>query len=210
MQIDSRQLPLVPFAGTVHCVPRPLRDIQPGETYLVVSLGNNGQRTFRERADHLRFLTKLERIASRYGWTILAYCLMTNRYRLVVRAGERGLSDGMRDLNGGFARWSNRRYGRFGHLWRNRFFAQRMESEAQTLLTCRYVVLNAVRARMCKLPEEYVWSCYRASAGFTASPRFLRGDKLSPLFGSHADRPVNGDRSFVAEGLAEIAAATSG
>jgi REP element-mobilizing transposase RayT len=189
---------------------RPRRNIESGEVYHLTSRGNNGQRTFRERSDHLHFLALLEIVATRYGWTILAYCLMSNHYHLVVRAGDLGISDGMRDLNGGFARWSNRRYGRTGHLWRNRFFAKRLENEAHALLTCRYVVLNAVRARMCRLPEEYVWSSYRASVGLAVPPRFLKVDEPLALFCNVRRFGKREYRLFVAEGVAEIAATTSG
>jgi putative transposase len=191
-------------------VPRKLRDIQAGEIYHVISRGNGGRKTFRARDDFLYFLALLERVAERYEWTVLAYCLMSNHYHLVVRAGERGLSDGMRDLNGIFSRWSNKRYGRSGHLWLNRFFCKHVASGGQALLTCRYVVLNPVRARMCRLPEEYVWSSYRACADLVRPAPFLRVDELLAFFGNNTAAARRAYVAFVAEGVAEIEAATSG
>lgn len=191
-------------------MPRKPREIEPGEIYHVISRGNGGRKTFRARDDFLFFLSLLDRVAARYEWTVLAYCLMSNHYHLVVRSGERGLSDGMRDLNGTFARWSNKRYGRSGHLWLNRFFCKHVASGGQALLTCRYVVLNPVRARVCRVPEEYVWSSYCASAGLVQPRPFLRVDELLSLFGRDPEAARRAYVAFVAEGVAEIESTTSG
>lgn len=191
-------------------MPRASRVIASGETYHLVSKGNDGQKTFRSRDDHLVFLMMLERVAMRYGWCVLAYCLMSNHYHLVVRAGDAGLSDGMRDLNGGFARWSNKRYGRSGHLWRNRFFSKHLDSDVAVILACRYVVLNPVRARVCRLAEEYAWSSYRATVGILRRRPFLFIDDVLAFFGRKRDDARRGYDAFIAEGVAELEATTSG
>lgn len=55
-----------------------------------------------------------------------------------------------------------------------------------------------------------MWSSYRASAGFAQPPRFLHVTELLTLFGERPDKARREYRAFVAQGVAEIAAATSG
>jgi len=43
--------------------------------------------------------------------------LMTNQYHLVIETPDSNLSKGMRQLNGVFTQYSNRRHGRSGHLF---------------------------------------------------------------------------------------------
>ena len=55
------------------------RDEGPGYHH-IVTRGNNKQRIYGDDVDRQNFCSKLDRIAIRYGWSILAYCLMDNHY----------------------------------------------------------------------------------------------------------------------------------
>src|SRR5205823_2647292 len=116
----------------------------PGGIYHVGSRGNRGGRIYADDYERLVFLKLLERVATRYRWTCHAYCLMANHYHLLISI-ESGLSDGMRELNGEFASFTNVRHDLEGHLFRNRFWSELIESEAHMLETSRYVVLNPIR-----------------------------------------------------------------
>mgnify|MGYP001820875316 CR=1 FL=1 len=63
----------------------------------------------------------------------------------------------MQNVNGGFAKWFNRLYGRRGPFWADRFKnPQLLDAEAvQSVIL--YTELNAVRARLVKRPEDYKW-----------------------------------------------------
>lgn len=65
------------------------------------------------------------------------------------------VSELMRNIQQAFARWFNRRYGRSGPFWAGRF--QSVESE-DLLETALYVELNAVRAGLVDLPEQWPYS----------------------------------------------------
>ena len=152
---------------------RALRIEVPRGTYHVGSRGNRGCRIYADDFERRAFLQLLQRIAARHRWTCLAYCLMSNHYHLVIQIDEEGLSDGMRELNGEFACFTNVRHGLDGHLFRNRFWSELIESEAHMLETSRYVVLNPIRAELCKTPERWRWSSYRACIGLDFPPAFL-------------------------------------
>jgi REP element-mobilizing transposase RayT len=73
---------------------------EPGGIYHVISRGNNRGRLYWDELDREVFLARLSRVAQKYGWAGLAYCLMTNHFHLVVQILDGGLSAGMQELNG--------------------------------------------------------------------------------------------------------------
>jgi DNA-directed RNA polymerase specialized sigma24 family protein len=91
----------------------------------------------------------------------------------------------MRQLNGVYTQFSNRRQRRVGHLFQGRYKAILVDRDAYLLELTRYVVLNPVRAGMVKSPGEWPWSSYNAMMGREASPRWLATDKILSQFGSN-------------------------
>jgi len=70
-------------------------------------------------------------------------------------------------LNGIYARAYNRRHGRRGALWQRRFFDSIVETDDHLYEAIRYVALNAPRANVCRLPEDWPWANYGAAIGLT-------------------------------------------
>ncbi|MGD0273479.1 MAG: transposase [Gaiellaceae bacterium] len=166
---------------------RPLRIEYPGALYHVTSRGNERKEIFLDRLDRRRFLDLLSVIVRRFGWRVYAYCLMPNHYHLLLETPRPELVRGMQQLNGIYARRFNRRHVRSGHLFGGRFHSILIERDAHLVEVARYVVLNPVRAGICKLPEDYRWSSYRATAGLEKPPAFLAADELLRVFASRPD-----------------------
>src|SRR5262245_22237960 len=101
----------------------PLREIDPQGIYHVMSRGNFRQIVFANDDEFARYLQLLQRVTARRLWTILDWCLIPSHVHLAIQLTNGGLSEGMRELNGGFSRWRNARTRRTGtgHLWKNRF-----------------------------------------------------------------------------------------
>jgi UDP-N-acetylglucosamine:LPS N-acetylglucosamine transferase len=59
----------------------------------------------------------------------------------------------MRQLNGVFTQYSNRRHGLTGHLFQGRYKAILVDSDSYFPELARYVVLNPVRAHGQQLPR---------------------------------------------------------
>jgi putative transposase len=187
---------------------RALRIFEPGAYYHLFSRGNNGEAIFRDDLDYLDFLRWFTRIVVEQKWRVVTYCLMTNHYHLLLRPAESGFAAGMQLLNCGHARRMNRKYERWGHLFRNHYGWRPVESGEHLLETCRYIVLNPVRAGICKTPEDWPWSSYRAAADLELPPDFLALSELLALFGTRPAEARAAYRAFVAKGLAMLKCVT--
>jgi putative transposase len=68
------------------------------------------------------------------------------------------LSEFIREIKVGFARFYNRRHNRRGYFWGDRFKSVIVEN-GETLINClAYIDLNPLRAGLVKRPEEYRWN----------------------------------------------------
>ena len=177
---------------------RALRVEYSGAVHHVTSRGNERRNIFRSDADRRMFLEFLAAATRRFGWLVTAWVLMSNHFHLVIETPMENLSQGMQWLNGEYAQWFNKKYGRSGHLFQGRFKSFLIEKESYLREVIRYVVLNPVRAKMVQRPEDYRWSSYRATAGFEKAPPWLALDSIAGYFGETDTWQAN-YRDFVAE-----------
>ena len=68
----------------------------------------------------------------------------------------------MRRLNGSYARRFNKRRGRRGHLFDERFSSYALRDERHLAAAVEYVLQNPVRAGLCAEPREWQWSAAAA------------------------------------------------
>jgi REP element-mobilizing transposase RayT len=182
-------------------MPRPPRNADPGGFFHVGTRGNNRGRVFFDSVDRHVFLMMFDRSERKYNWSVYAWCLMGTHYHVVLQIPDGGLSQGMCELNGSFARWSNLRYEREDHLFGKRFGTTEIVSDEHLREACRYVVLNPVRAGLCDAPAEWRWSSYRASAGLEEAPPYLAVGKLLSLFHDDFATAVALYRDYIDKGL---------
>ena len=91
---------------------------------------------------------------------IIAYC-----FPLLAETVDGHLSRGRRQLNGIYTQKFSRRHHESGHLFQGRYKAILVKKETYLLELTSYVVLNPVRARMVKRPEDWAWSSFNAMIG---------------------------------------------
>ena len=93
---------------------------------------------------------------------------------LAVRARLFDLSAFVKELKNKFSFWFNKRHGRKGTLWEERFKSVLLEDGEAVRLCAAYIDLNPVRAGLCENPEDYRWCSYAAAvAGDVVSRRGL-------------------------------------
>ncbi len=96
-----------------------------------------------------------------YGWELWTACVMSTHYHLVLETTVAALSKGMHKLNWTYALAFNERYGKFGHVFAERFGARVIEGEENLYDRCTYVLLNPVKAGLCSRVEDWPWSYSR-------------------------------------------------
>lgn len=175
--------------------------IDPHGYYHVSTRGNFGAPLYQTVGEHELYLELYAKYAAQLGWDTLAWALMWNHNHFLVKLHDGGLSEGMRAINHGFARRLNSAYGRTGkgHLVRHCFYAGPLASDEQIRTVCRYIDLNAVRAKQCHEPEAWPWSGYAATLGLARRRPFHSIREQLAFFGSR--RPVARERyaRFVAD-----------
>ena len=181
-------------------MPRQPRIEVAGATYHVISRGNRRQPIYLDLLDRRRYMSVLADVFARHKWRCLAYCLMTNHVHLLVETPQTDLGRGMHRLNSVYAQWFNWRWDLDGHLFQGRFRSEIIESEWHMLEATRYVVLNPVRAGLCRVAEQWPWSSYGAMAGRVHPPEFLAVGDLLAYFGRTRGAAVSAYEAFVREG----------
>jgi putative transposase len=182
---------------------RPLRIEFGGALYHVTARGDRRETIFEDDVDRERFLEVLGEVVGVFNWQCHAYCLMGNHYDLIIGTPDGNLSKGMRQLNGVFTQWSNRRHRRSGHLFQGRFKAILVDADKYLLELTRYVVLNPVRAQMVADPSDWPWSSYQAAVGEVDRPEWLETDGLLAQFGTRRSRAILAYRKFVLAGIGD-------
>ena len=178
----------------------PLREEIPGAYYHVVTRGNNRQDVYTSEASRLIFYLWLQLLVKKYGWSIVAYCLMVNHYHLVLQIGTGGLSRGMQSLNGGYARAYNAREGRQDHLWGRRFWSRELGDVDDLIRTCVYVDANPTRS-FGIAPADWQWSSHRALVGLDAPTGFHKVGDVWRLLDPKPRTSMDGYAELVAASL---------
>ena len=185
-----------PFArASVFRVSTPLRDESPGYHH-VVTRGNNKRTIYLDDRDRAFFCWTVTRIAKKYGWTVLAYCLMENHYHLLISVGEKGLAGGMCELNSGYAQMFNARHGRVNHLFGKRYWNRRITTDASLWNVVRYIVQNPRAAGSAKTLDGYRWSSYSATIGLACADIALARDEVLRFYGRVQETAIETFRVF--------------
>jgi REP element-mobilizing transposase RayT len=136
---------------------RPRSELPAHGVFHITARGVDRRAIFVDDDDRRSFLALVDVAVERFGWRILAYCLMTNHFHVVVIATLPGVSNGMQLLNGRYAQDFNRRHARTGHLFQGRFHARAVEDDGHLERVCDYVLDNAVRAGLCEERAQWPW-----------------------------------------------------
>lgn len=164
--------------------------------YHVSARGTGKQLIFENDDDRWEFLDLMRDCCRDKGVTILAWCLMGNHVHLVLADYEDGMSAAMQRLLLTYARRFNKRTGRTGHLFQNRFDRRSLDDDRHLMAAIRYVHANPQEAGICPL-EQYKWSSFseylRAYDG-EGPLGFSSPSTVLDLFGS--------SKSFIAYSLA--------
>jgi len=171
-------------------MPRKTRTEFPGAIHHVTMRGVNRQVVMRDDADNSAFLQFLGITCDRFEWRILAYCLMANHFHLVVGTTHANLAAGMQWLSSAYARRHHHRYRTSGHLFQGRYSAVLVNRDAYLLEVVRYILLNPVRAGLCRSTVDWRWSSAREALGLRPAPPWVDFSVVFGLLGAGDEEPA--------------------
>jgi REP element-mobilizing transposase RayT len=138
--------------------------------YHVTAQAVCGASLFVDDEDRRAFFLLLEFVIARFELTCWAYCLMGTHYHLVLEGRRERLSDGMKRLNERYARHFNKRHGRRGHIFAERYSAYVIEDEGHFEEACKYIAANPVRAGLCETVGDWPWSWVAGDSARVGGP----------------------------------------
>ena len=127
--------------------------------YHVCARGMGKQLIFEGDEDRWEFLELMRDCCREEGVTVIAWCLMGNHVHLVLADYEDAMSAAMHRLLLTYARRFNKRTGRTGHLFQNRFDRRSLDTDRYLMAAIRYVHANPQEAGIA-LIERYPWSSF--------------------------------------------------
>jgi len=107
----------------------------------------------------------------------------------------------MRQLNGVYTQYYNRRHERVGLVFQGRFKGILVERSEYLFELSRYVVLNPIRARMVKNIRSWKWSSYQAMIGETHAQPWLETNWILGHFAKQRKRAIEKYINFVRAGV---------
>lgn len=105
--------------------------------------------------DKEKFLEILCKACRTYKVNLQDYCLMDNHYHLLVELTNENLSLFMRQINGNYAIYFNKKYKRSGHLWQGRYKSYYIIGENYLFSLYKYIEHNPIEAKMSEHIGEY-------------------------------------------------------
>ena len=144
-------------------MPRIARVIAEHYPHHVTQRGTNRSEIFLEDDDRKFLLGSIKDWSKRTETKVWAYCLMENHFHLLlVPLSGHGLSKCLHGITFRYAQYFNRKYGRSGRLWQNRYFSSPVEKDEYLWTVVRYIENNPVRAKLVGKAEDWGWSSARA------------------------------------------------
>jgi REP element-mobilizing transposase RayT len=178
---------------------RQARGFLPAGIYHVTTRSAGPAPVFTDADECRHFCELIRRSAARHGWKVLAFCVMSTHYHLLVEVPDEALKAGMKSLNWRYARWFNSRRGRWGHLFGDRYYCVPVKTEGHLLRALRYIARNPVRAGLCKRAADWRWSSYARLVGLDNSFPFVDVELLRGYFGANRRQAIARIRQFVDE-----------
>lgn len=143
-----------------------------GVIYHVYCRTARGEYVFDEPSEIERWIDTVAYVADQDRLTILAWCLLSNHYHLVLQTEEAPLCRAMARIQGRIAKGFNRRKRWTGRLWQSRYKARIVTEQIYLKHLFAYVHLNPVAAGIVTDPYEYGPSGHRALLG-KENPRLI-------------------------------------
>lgn len=170
-------------------MPRQPRTESGTGIFHVMMRGINHQNIFEDEEDNYQFINTLDRMRVRYddegnpcgsNCTYYAYCLMSNHFHLLIRERDEKVGDTVKRIASSYVYYYNRKYGRDGHLFKERFKSEPVNDMAYFTTLLRYIHQNPLKAGIVEKVKDYGFSSWGEYDG-TVEPVFQICDTRTVL-----------------------------
>lgn len=132
----------------------------------------------------------------KFKFRLYAYVFMDNHAHMLMAADQAPLAKIMRGIQQSYTQYYNRKYGRVGHVFEQRYKAKLCKQDSYLVNLLRYIHKNPVRAGLTK-SVDYRWSSHRAY--HTGDGRLVDIDFLLAFFASDIQTAIKRYRLFMDE-----------
>ncbi len=172
-------------------MPRVARIKSKSGIYHIVLRGINRQTIFENDEDSNRFIQTIIRFKEISEYKIFAYCLMGNHIHLLLQEGKDPLDIILKRICSSYVLWYNRKYGRIGNLFQDRFWSEPVESMDYLLVVTRYIFRNPIKAGIVTRLNNYKWTNYM---DYVNGYSITETDFILSTFGTNRENAV---REFI-------------
>jgi REP element-mobilizing transposase RayT len=150
-------------------MPRQPRKPSGTGIFHVMMRGINHQEIFCDAEDYYHFINTLDRMRAQYdddgnpcgtNCIYYAYCLMSNHFHLLIREREESVGDTIKRIASSYVYYFNRKYGRDGHLFKERFKSEPVNDMAYFTTLLRYIHQNPIKAGIVEHVKDYEYSSW--------------------------------------------------
>ena len=161
-------------------MPRQPRKPSGTGIYHVMMRGINHQNIFEDEEDYYQFISILDKMRIHYdeignpcgtNYTLYAYCLMSNHFHLLIFEREESVGESIKRIATSYVYQFNNKYGRDGHLFKERFKSEPVNDMTYFTTLLRYIHQNPVKAGIVSKVKDYEYSSWGEYLG-TVDPAF--------------------------------------
>lgn len=177
--------------------------LEPGYCYHIYNRGNNRENLFLEEDNYRYFLGRYFHYLSPVVDTF-AYCLLKNHFHLLIRVKTgTNISRQFSHFFNSYSKAINKRYGRTGHLFEERFRRKVIDSQSYLLNIIAYIHMNPQKHGFVGDFKQYPFSSYHAYVDqgnpMLAADKALEWFQGLDGFVAFHDRMSNANKDFMIE-----------
>lgn len=193
-------------------MPRRARLISESGIYHIMVRGNEKKHIFIDDEDRARLLGIISDKAQLEDVQILSYCLMSNHIHVLIMHKNAQISRFMKRVEVTYAYYFNKKYGRMGHLFQDRYKSETIDTNEYLLAAVRYIHKNPVKAGIVRSEGDYEWSSYNAYTREIREQTDINTDFVLGIFAKERKKAIKlfkefsgleGDEEFIDVGFGD-------
>ena len=186
-------------------MPRQARNDGAGTLHHIICRGIERRDIFSDDRDRDDIVARMGKIFLETSTRCYAWALLRNHFHILLQTGTVPVATVMRRLLTGYATKYNRRHGRHGHLFQNRYKSILCQEEPYLLELVRYIHLNPLRAGIVTSLDElnsYRYSGHNRIMTSNADAWFAADDILK-RFGNRRSSSRHAYANFINDGVSQ-------